>query len=707
MKRKLQIRVLMACVMFFASYAASYAQISQGGTPPGLMLEQTKTIEPAPVEVMSDFDLEALKKEDALYDEQPGMPWRFGNNFDVNLNPENSGTWYELEDGSRLWRLAITSKGALTINLGFDKYKLPDGAELYVYTPGGKNIQGAFTSYNNQQDGFFATAPIEGDAVIIEYHEPAIVAFEGEISIFRVTHGYRGFGEMTQKGFGDSGSCNLNVACEEAEGWDKQIRSVAKILSNGNDMCTGALINNTENDGTPYFLTADHCFANEGTLVFVFNWQSETCENPSEAPPVVHTISGAVTRARNAASDAWLLEFNNPVPEEFNVYFSGWNNDLSSSIDEEIVGIHHPSGDLKKFSYSLTGVQQSSYLGDPGSGDSHWHITWDGGTTTEGGSSGSPIFDAEGRILGQLHGGYAACGNVEPDWYGRFGMSMAGGLSQWLDPNDTGIDAIDGYDPILDAAEPDAPAAVEAFTVMAGENGDLNATLTWTNPSLTFDGETLTELTAINVYRDGEIIETIENPVIGEAENYVDNTITESGNYAYMIKGENSNGEGPQVSATVFIGPDIPAQVENLTLTAQDNDGLLTWDAPTEGANEGYYDPSSLLEYQITRNPDDVSFTVAATETSFLDETVPGIGYYSYTVVAVNNIGEGTPATSNSVLLAAEGAVFMGDGEVTSCEGTFFDSGGPDDDYENSQDLELTFFPETEGTKMRFQFTSF
>ncbi len=707
MTRKLQIRVLMVCVLFFASYATSYSQISQGGLPPGLELEQTKTIEPAPFEIMEDFDLDALRKEDAIVDGQPGMPWRFGNNFDVNLNPDNSGTWYELEDGSRLWRLGLTSKGALTLNLGFDKYKLADGAELFVYTPNGKNVQGAFTSFNNQQDGYFATAPIEGDAVIVEYYEPKGVAFEGEINIFRITHGYRGVGEMVEKGFGDSGSCNLNVACDEAEGWDSQIRSVAKILRNGSDWCTGALINNTENDGTPFFLSADHCYASEGTLVFVFNWQSETCEDPAVAPPVVHTISGAVTRARNAASDAWLLEFNDEIPEDFNIYFAGWNKDLSDAIDEEIIGIHHPSGDIKKFSFALGGVQRASYLGAPNSGTSHWRITWDGGTTTEPGSSGSPIFDAEGRILGQLHGGYAACGNVDPDWYGRFGVSMEGGLSQWLDPNNTGVAAIAGYDPILDAADPEAPAAVADFEVVAGDEGALSAALTWTNPSLTFEGETLTELTAIKIYRGGDLIETIDNPVMGEDETYTDNDITESGNYAYVVKAENSIGEGPQVSSSVFVGPDAPAQVQDLLLAAEENDGQLTWTAPVAGANDGYYDPTSLVEYIITRNPDNAEFTVAATETSFLDETLPGIGYYSYTVVAVNDIGEGTAATSNTVLLASEGAVFMGNGEVTSCEGTFFDSGGPDDDYDNNEDFTLTFFPEIDGAKMNFQFTAY
>ena len=82
----------------------------------------------------------------------------------------------------------------------------------------------------------------------------------------------------------------------------------------------------------------------------------------------------------------------------------------------------------------------------------HWRVDdWDLGTT-EGGSSGSALFDQDGRVIGQLHGGGAACGNNDPDWYGAFHISWDGNssserLRDWLDPSGTGPDAIDGFDP--------------------------------------------------------------------------------------------------------------------------------------------------------------------------------------------------------------------------------------------------------------------
>ncbi len=687
------------------------AQLNQGGSPVGLELEKQERIDPVEFEVMPEFDLEALREEDETLDGKPGVPFRFGQNLYVNLNLQNSGSWNFLDDGSRLWRLGVTSKGAKTINLLFSEYRLPKGAKLFVYSPDGREVLGAFNHLNNQDDGQFATTLLRADAVIIEYHEPANPEFPGKLNLSRVTHGYRGVGDMMDKGFGDSGSCNLNVACTEADDWQQQVRTVAMLVTGGNGFCTGALINNAENDGTPYFLSANHCYSDPGSVVYWFNWQSETCSNPASSP-THDALSGAVDRARHEASDFWLVELNDTPPEDYDVYYAGWNRTIDD-LAEIVIGVHHPSGDIKKFSYANEGVQAASYLGDAGTGTTHWRIVWSGGTTTEPGSSGSPIFDSEGRLLGQLHGGSAACGNTEPDWYGRFGISWDGGgtsatrLSDWLDPSGTDVDAIYGFDPILDAADPDAPAAVELFTATSGDLGALTAELEWTNPTETFDGVELTELTGINIYRDGNLIHTVASPTIGGSESYTDNDISEAGNYTYVVKPENSAGEGPQVVANIYVGEDKPGEVGNITLVDQNNNGYLTWEAPTTGMNDGYYDPTSLIEYQITRHPDEATFTVDAADTELLDETLPGIGYYSYTITPVNDIGQGQSATSETVLLASEGAVFMGDGSVTSCEGTFFDSGGPEGDYGNDENFTLTFYPETEGAKMRFQFTSY
>jgi lysyl endopeptidase len=432
-------------------FVAVSAQISQGGTPKSYTLIEKAQLHEVPFKIMPAIDVEALKKEDVYNDTIKDQPWRFGENIMVNLNPKNSGIRDILSDGSKLWRLGITSKGALSINLTFNNYHLPKGATLFIYNADKSDIIGAFTSFNNQNDRYFATTLIEGESIIIEYFEPAKVEFPGELNLWRVTHGYRGVGDYA-KSFGSAGSCNVNAVCSQGDPIRDQIRSVAMLVTGGNGFCTGALINNTNVDGIPYFLSANHCYSNPGTVVFWFNWQSATCSNPGTSP-AYNSVSGAIDKATYATSDFWLMQLNSTPPSDYGVYYSGWNHTTNASIAGTVYGIHHPSGDIKKISWSTLGVTTTAYGGGPGT--DHWRITsWSDGTTTEPGSSGSPLFDPQGRIIGQLHGGSAACGNTLSDYYGKMGVSWTGGgtnstrLSNWLDPAGTGVTTLDGYDPI-------------------------------------------------------------------------------------------------------------------------------------------------------------------------------------------------------------------------------------------------------------------
>ncbi|MFO7977280.1 MAG: T9SS type A sorting domain-containing protein [Bacteroidales bacterium] len=456
-------------------------QISQPGSPPSF--SKHSIAREVPSEQMVQVDVRQLLTDDQLFDDMKDVPWRFGDNIAVDLHPENSGRWDLLPDGSRLWRLGISSAGAYTLNLTFDRYRLPAGAELYVYNADRSVVLGAFTDFNNQEDGYFATTLVPGDHVFIEYWEPARAAFPGELSIGTVTHAYRDPYKYA-KDLGDSGWCNLNVACEEAQGWDSQINAVVLMVSGSNAFCTGTFVNNTSNDETPYLLSANHCYKDPSTVVVWFNWQSVTCENPSESP-LYDAMSGAVDRAKNADSDVWLLEMNQSIPDSYRPFFAGWNRTMDTLLQGTFSGIHHPRGDIKKFSYALEGVAAADYLGEAGSGNTHWRIVWSGGTTTEAGSSGSALFDAERRLVGQLHGGYAACNNTEPDWYGRFGTSWDNGsdaatrLRDWLDPLGLNPMVWDGlrHNIVLDSSPPDLGQQTGSGTYDHGYELTINTTV--------------------------------------------------------------------------------------------------------------------------------------------------------------------------------------------------------------------------------------
>lgn len=425
-------------------------------------------------------DIAALQAEDASTDDQGTAPWRFGYNNYTNLNTTNAGSWFDLPNGARLWLLRVKCEQALTVNLTFENTNIPEGNQLFVYNPSKDFILGAFTQ-EHIYDGQLGTELIPGQEVVVEYYvAPQNMA--GHIQVGTVTHGYRTANEFIQKAFGSSGSCNMNANCPDGLPWTQQRNSAVMLVSGSSGFCSGALINNTQNDGKPYVLTANHCYSNPATWVFRFNWQATDCANPATSP-TFQSLSGAVLRARRTPSDFCLVEItgglvNGTVPLDYNPYFSGWDN--SGTIPTATVCIHHPSGDIKKISFDDAAPSISQAMGST-EANSTWTIEWDRNTTTEGGSSGSPLFDQNHRIIGQLWGGGASCQNLSaPDYYGRVanswmpaGSNSTNQLKYWLDPANSGASFIDGFDPnnstvvALDAALSGAQLTAQA---VCGDN---------------------------------------------------------------------------------------------------------------------------------------------------------------------------------------------------------------------------------------------
>lgn len=496
MKKQL---LLIATVLFSGGL---FAQQGDGGLPKG---EKTSGMFKNVFTWRFDQpDVEALRAEDAEIDDSGTAPWRFGFNNYTNLGLNNSGTWYELPNGDKIWLLKIVCDNALTVNLSFNQTLIPEGNELYVYNPDKSFILGKFSEYH-LYNGELGTELVPGSEVIVEYFVPSTNSDNiGNVSVNTVTHGYRTAIEYQEKAFGGSGNCNMNVNCPDGSTWVNQRNSAVMLVSGGNGFCSGALINNTLNDGKPYVLTANHCYSNPTNWVFRFNWQASGCTNPGSSP-TFQSLSGAVLRARRSPSDFALVEITGglvggTVPASYNPYFPGWNN--TNIAPSTTVSIHHPSGDIKKIAFDDNPATAATAMGSEANGT--WRVVWDRNTTTEGGSSGSPLFDQNKRIIGQLWGGGASCSNLSsPDYYGRLGNSWnpasstsANHLVTWLDPNASGATFIDGYDPNnAVSAEYDAglaglnltevtvcePQYVPSMTLQNGGTQTMNsATITYT-----------------------------------------------------------------------------------------------------------------------------------------------------------------------------------------------------------------------------------
>lgn len=450
--------ILIAGLLLVANIGQS--QVSVGGAP----LSWTNVVTSSNTAiVLPAVDEAALLLEDEARLMNGEKTTRFGYNHDVTIDVLASCEW-EITSTHEIGRLAIQSEGARSLNLIFSDFYLEQGVSFFLYNESKNDVIGAFTSANNKSYRTFSTLPLPGDVLVLEINAPLGSRTEQTaMQLETVTHAYKDlFSQSLDKGLGQSGSCNVNVNCPEAAGWEDQRRSVARIVVNGNDHCTGALINNTENDGTPYFLTANHCLTGNVTnWVFWFNWESPTC-NPTQNSSY-DGISGSTLLASCSSSDFALLELSQEVPLDYNPYYAGWS--AENTAPTSAVGIHHPSGDIKKWSYDGDASVSSEWGGWGSSGtNTHWEVLdWDIGTT-EGGSSGSPLFDQNQRIVGQLHGGAALCGNDFSDLYGKVAYSWdcqnqnSGRLDVWLDPSNTGLTLLDGFDPNSDVYANDAMA---------------------------------------------------------------------------------------------------------------------------------------------------------------------------------------------------------------------------------------------------------
>lgn len=142
------------------------------------------------------------------------------------------------------------------------------------------------------------------------------------------------------------------------------------------------------------------------------------------------------------------------------------------------------------------------------------------------------------------------------------------------------------------------PAKISDLTVIPAEKGALSASIRFTAPSQTAGGDTLSELTAIDIKRGTETIATIKGAQITDGTIAVtDSTIPASGLYTYTAIPVNSAGAGEEAIASAYIGLDHPTEPSNVQIIDNfDGTATVKWDAPsTTGQNQGYVDLSKVV----------------------------------------------------------------------------------------------------------------
>ena len=429
--------------------------------------------------VLPPLDPLEIEAEKLLSHESEKKVLRFALERSVALSPENHGSWQYFKQ-HRIWKVHVISPGAYSLGLVFGSYQLEEGVKLFVYDPDQEHIRGAYTSGNNKDSGVLAIGHTPGQELIIEMQVPANMENYGALHIESISHAFLDLQssptdhDCPAGEIGCSYACEIDVNCEEGLGWQLSKKSVVRIYTS-TQYCTGVLVNNTIYDGTPYLLTTEHCINKSyysDRSVFAFNYENGSCFGNDASPSM--SISGSDVISVGDSIDFSLVKLSEQPPDAFDVYYAGW--ELSNDQTPWSSAIHHPWGDTKKISFDFDPPATPSNINDvPSDLRDYYFFTfwwikeWDIGST-ERGSSGSPLFNADKRVIGLLSGGTAACGdsigydetsnrtiynkgpnrndfytklNVAWDYNGDTGSS----LKPWLDPVNSGVTMLGGYHP--------------------------------------------------------------------------------------------------------------------------------------------------------------------------------------------------------------------------------------------------------------------
>jgi hypothetical protein len=563
-----------------------YGQISEGGLPPsfryGHSLRSTIPLAQAPI----TFNIEDMKLVDEWQVSQ-GQPLKVATLIGSDLTMDNAGAWNVLPGGESVWQLNIRAEGAIALMLYYKTFYIPEGGKLFIYNAEKTQVIGAFTHRSNPETDNFATEFVAGDDIVLEY----VAAPSGEkprIEIESIGYGYNHLtvGSADTSVREEPAPCYVNINCEEGNDWQMEKAGVCKMIQRiGRDtyICSGSLVNNTEEDFKPYILSAYHCSALLGTTasasdynqwIFYFHYEKNGCDDNSPAISY-QTMTGCrkvASTPLDGGSDGLLLLLNQEIPDSYYAYYNGWDRREAAATSG--VGIHHPEGDYMKISTFTGRATSLSWLdedGNEGASNAHWNIIFDetanGASVTAGGSSGSPLFNQDKLIVGTLSGGNSECKNPKGlNIYGKlsyhwdkYSRSQAERMDVWLDPAGTKAETLRGR--------------YKKDPVVIEKPSDLQLTYTSSQVRLTWKAPASQTPASYNVYKESKLLGNTT------ALYYTDNS-SATGSVIYSVSAVYPDGvESGVVSKTLFISEYLPP-LNPRAIFDPASGVVLTWEAP-------------------------------------------------------------------------------------------------------------------------------
>jgi PKD repeat protein len=617
------------------------AQVSVEGVPESFSESSEFTNKNAvviPVMQLDAVNPSERQKENVKF----GINNRYGVVSSCSVNLKEAGVKTDIAGKGTIWRYKIESQDAYSLGVFFKSYHLPEGGRLFFYNSAKTQVQGAFSEKNNNSKQQLPVAEFPGKDLIIEYFEPLSPEFSGEVIIGSISQAYIDLSSTA--------TTRVGINCSQGTNWQTEKNAVCLITFNDTKYsyyCTGALMNNVKEDGTPYFLTANHCISTSSeasTLVAYFQYENSTCTSSDAS--LTKTLSGATLKSTNSYSDFSLLLLTESPPDSYSPYFSGWDN--SGSLPSSGTCIHHPEGQPKciavdnnqvtSYDYSVQWTDDDGNVESTTDANTHWDAVFSVGNT-EAGSSGSPLFDQNKRVVGQLHGG-----DDTESLYGKLSLSWnhsstnSKQLAHWLDPDNTGVTTLDGIGgvPVAKFTADVQEACLDTPVSFTDESTSSPTSWTWTvtpdtyaftggtnsstqNPKISFlqEGNYTVSLKVSNKYGSDELVE--DNYITAESSLNVrfndlsdENTVCGCDLNSYAIVAVGAYSYTFEVSETAKL--DTKVSADTLFLTLDDSAiGGESFDTTIKvtGTHGSCSGTASILLHVIVQPNDNVANAIA------------------------------------------------------------------------------------------------
>lgn len=203
-----------------------------------------------------------------------------------------------------------------------------------------------------------------------------------------------------------------------------------------------------------------------------------------------------------------------------------------------------------------------------------------------------------------------------------------------------------------------SPYMITDYNAEADKGGEMTVNMSFRVPDTDYQGNPLEGYLSVEVFRGTSPTPVFtKNDVAPGAVVEWSDTQAQHGQNIYMISASNSYGRSEVLADTLFVGRDVPETVGNYTAkgSADNQDAVLAWTAPTQGVNGGVVVADELTyniySYNISTNAlTPIARNVEGTTYTVENEPSDAQRVLYYAVSAVNTEGE-SQAMAASVTL--------------------------------------------------------